>query len=291
MGNGQHRGKALKNIWEQAKAEEDEELVARLRQMAVQVELILDDDPIRMAQDFVDLQRNVKALSSSIGYSMDRRNPLSQLLIPLVQDPELRLLEEGHRVDFHKDAISGKSPKLYSFKSIRYASGTLLIGTKERAAAGWERAVARVVDEDRTAATECIKAFWKGLEHVEPFPDFLEGKLTAKDLRDTAFITASGALYAAAYAVFLARTVDAMDVSEATKRLANVDFRRPERLLTRDPHPPIGIDTEAGEKPISEEETIFAGTLVDIETGKIGAGRGSWEGAGKRLYEFVTARS
>ena len=41
------------------------------------------------------------------------------------------------------------------------------------------------------------------------------------------------------------------------------------------------------EKPITADETIFAGSLIDVTTGKMGSGRPAWEAAGDALAGVV----
>ena len=97
---------------------------------------MIDDSPLNRAQDFTDLQRNAKPPSASIGLSMDRHQPINRLLIALVQDATaIPPFKGGDRIEFLKDSPGKLSTKLFSYKTVRYLSGTVLIGTSQRTTA------------------------------------------------------------------------------------------------------------------------------------------------------------
>jgi DGQHR domain-containing protein len=276
MGDGNHRGKAIVRHLKHLTEEGAEDMLAEFDEFGIPVNIVLDPDPIRRAQDFVDLQRNVKPLTSSIAYSMDRRNPTSKALLDLVQRDDLPIFRAGDRVEFHRDNPGKLSPKIASFKTVRYASGTLLIGASQRSTRGWESAVASVLKERGDEAVAGMVAFWNGLSTAEPFARVIDGSLSVPEVRQATYMLSAGVLYACAYAVHMAHKEDALAVGEAAQGLARVDCSRPDREPSED-------------KPYTTEETIFAGTLIDPETGKVSAGRNAWESAAEDLRRVIVS--
>ena len=93
--------------------------------------------------------------------SMDRRQPVNKLLIGIVQDPELPIFGEGaNRVEFLSDSLGKVSAKLFSFKAVRYVTGTALIGTSQRSGAGWDKAVNAKVKDEEAATRTFVREFW-----------------------------------------------------------------------------------------------------------------------------------
>ena len=64
-----------------------------------------------------------------------------------------------------------------------------------------------------------------------------------------------------------------MRYGDAAKALGHVSFDRPRR--ESDAVKPSEVE------PITRDESIFAGTLIDPVTGKIASGRPAWEAAGR----------
>src|SRR5207249_5081968 len=89
--------------------------------------IVEEADPAKTAQDFVDLQRNVKPLSSSLGASLDRRWGVNRLAMDLAKSTRLLHGEApGDRIEYLSQTLSKLSPKMYTFASWRFAVGTIL---------------------------------------------------------------------------------------------------------------------------------------------------------------------
>jgi DGQHR domain-containing protein len=260
VGDGQHRIGAYSDVMRDH-SEDGDPIMERLRSAGQPVVIVIDDNPLHRAQDFTDLQRNAKPPSASIGLSMDRRQPVNRLLIELVQRPELQIFgTDAERVEFLKDSPGKLSAKLFSFKTVRYASGTLLIGISNRTTTSWDRAVNTHVEGDPAGTEAELFDFWDGLANLRPYAEVIEGSRPAAKVRDETYLTSAGVLYAIAYAVHVAREEHQIAVSEATKAL---------------------------DGQLTPSDTIFAGNLVDPESGRIAAGRGAWEAAGKAILEKI----
>ncbi|MFI1604081.1 DNA sulfur modification protein DndB [Streptomyces griseofuscus] len=273
VGDGQHRIGAYSDVI-QAHGEDDDPIMKRLRNSGQPLVVVIDDNPLHRAQDFTDLQRNAKPPSASIGLSMDRRQPINRLMIQMVQWPELKIFgKEADRVEFFKDSPGKLSAKIFSFKTIRYLSGTALIGVSQRTTKTWDRAVNEYVEAYTEEAQEKLTDLWSGFATWPDIAPILSGNRTAADMREKTYLASSGVLYAIAYAVHMASTEHKIPVKDAMKRLSDVKYTRPGT-----PKP--------GER-LTVEDTPFAGNLVDPETGKVGSGRPAWEAAAEVLLQHI----
>lgn len=275
VGDGQHRIGAYSDVMKEHPDEEDP-VRKRLRESGQPVVIVIDDNPLHRAQDFTDLQRNTKPQTASLAMSMDRRQAINRLLIKLVQLDGLPIFGEGgSRVEFLSDSPGKFSAKLFSFKTIRYMTGTAIIGTSQRTTVGWDKAVERVLEsDDREAAEKIILGLWAGIGSLPDIAAVVAGERTASDLRESTYLSSAGVLYAIAHAVYLA-SERGIDVDKAFERLALVNFNRVE---------------PATDEVLTPADTIFAGNLVDPETGKVGSGRPAWEAAAAALLDVVMAK-
>lgn len=275
VGDGQHRIKGL-SILRGAHDDPDDPVRQRIDVMGIPVVLVVDEDALRMAQDFTDLQRNAKPPTTSLGASMDRRNPVNKFVLDLATDEDLPLLYD--RVEFLKDSPGKLSAKLTSFKILRYLIGTALIGVTERTTRGWENAVnAAVSGDDFEQVREQVAELFAGLSEIEPYASIVSGESTVAEVRVSTYAVSGAVLYALGYALFLARTEDGIELGDAARALAAVNFDRPQRQPTP-------------EAPLTSEESVFAGNIVESSNGKIIAGRDAWQLAGRRLHEVIRER-
>ncbi|MGG7607928.1 DNA sulfur modification protein DndB [Streptomyces sp. ZG43] len=277
VGDGQHRIGAYSDVI-QAHSEDDDPVMKRLRSSGQPLVVVIDDNPLHRAQDFTDLQRNAKPPSASIGLSMDRRQPINRLMIQLVQWPELRIFgKEADRVEFFKDSPGKLSAKLFSFKTIRYLGGTALIGVSQRATKTWDKAVNEYVEAYADEARQKLTDLWSGFATWPDIAQVLSGNRTAADMREKTYLASSGVLYSIAYAVYMASTEHKIPVKDAMARLSGVKYTRP--------------GTPKPGELLTAEDTPFAGTLVDPESGKVGSGRPAWEAAAEVLLQHIRASS
>lgn len=275
VGDGQHRIGAESDVIK-AHDEEGDPVIERLRQAGQPAVIVIDDNQLHRAQDFTDLQRNVKPPTGSLALSMDRRQPINRFMVELIQHPELPIFAKGDRVEFLKDSPGKLSSKLFSFKTVRYITGTAMVGVSQRSAVGWEKSANTAVEADRAGAMRGMVDLWKGLGTLPGIADVITGKLISAKLRERSLITTAGVQYAMAYAIYLAHE-NKIAYGDAARALAEVTFDRP-RLEGPPP---------SEEDPITSNESIFAGNLIDVATGKVGSGRPAWEAAGEALANVV----
>ena len=270
VGDGQHRIFAYSEIL-RSRREYGGDVFDRVINSGQPVVIVADEAPLHRAEDFSDLQRS-RPVTASMAHSMDRRKPVNKLLLDLVQDASLPVFgKDGDAglVEFEADTVGKLSAKLFSFKVIRYASGTAL-GITERNTRGWEKAADDLVSGDRDKAHAQLHSLWSSLGALAPFTEVINGKRTAADLRSSSYLTSAGVLYAIAYAAYLARQKHETPMAEFTKALKAVNFDRPGKA-----------------HGITKTDTIFAGNLIDPDSGRIAAGRTAWEAAGVAILDAI----
>ncbi|MFH8477203.1 DNA sulfur modification protein DndB [Streptomyces sp. NPDC018000] len=274
VGDGQHRIGAYSDVM-RAHIEDGDPVRERLHASGQPVVVVIDDNPLNRAQDFTDLQRNAKLPPASIGLSMDRRQPVNRLLISLVQEPRLKIFGDdgsASRVEFLKDSPGKLSAKLFSFKTVRYTSGTALIGVSQRSSASWDKWVNSYVEEDLHSAREDLIALWAGLANLRPYAEVINASRSAAQLRSDTYLASAGVLYAIAYAIYMARHDHKLPITHAVEALTAIDFKRPRT-----------VGGELKTSGLTPEDSLFVGNLVDPTSGKIAAGRAAWEAAGEAI--------
>ncbi|MEU9411342.1 DNA sulfur modification protein DndB [Streptomyces sp. NPDC048281] len=288
IGDGQHRIGAYEDIVQSR--DDDDPIIERLKDSGQPLIIVIEDDHKRRAQDFADLQRNVKAPTQSLGQSMDRRQPINRELSDLFDT--IPVFED--RVEYLKDNPGKLSAKLFSFKTVRYVSGLLLVGNKYRTPTTMDKAVNdRFEGEDAKEARAELIAFWTALGEMARFADVIEGEVKGAELREATYLLSAGVLYAIAFAVYTANGVAALmadsadaDLKEkientiplAIRALDDVDFARISEEKIKKATP---------DEPLTEDDSIFVGTLIEPATGKLAAGRTAWEGAGMKLLRAI----
>ena len=269
VGDGQHRIFAYSEVLNTRKYGTD--VFDRVVNAGQPVVIVADEAPLHRAEDFSDLQRG-RPVTASMGHSMDRRKPINKLLLELVQDADLPIFGkngDASYVDFEADSVSQSSAKLFAFKVIRYASGTAL-GVTVRNSGKWEKTADALASDDRDKAYAVLHDFWRGLGTLAPVAGVLDGKHTATDLRRNSYLASAGVLYAIAHAANTAYQKHETPMAEYAKALEVIDFSRPSKT-----------------HGITRQDTIFAGSLVDPESGRIAAGRTAWEAAGAAILDAV----
>lgn len=283
IGDGRHRRDAEAAVIRSHAEDEESEVFARVMSMGQPFILIPEDDGRRRAQDYADLQVNVKPPTGSLGMSMDRRQPFNQFMVEdVVVHPSVDLFEGGQRIEFLKDSPGKNSSKWTSFKTVRYMTGTLLTGVSERSTVRWNRAVDEsVMGTEKAASLAGAVEFFGGIGRLPDLAQVMSGKTTMADLRAATLLTSANVMYALAYACYLGLTHSGKSYAESLADLAkSVDFSRPARRPTEDD--PLKTSEPGG---------YFAGTLIDADTGRVSSGRPAWEGAGKRLFHSVVGDS
>jgi DGQHR domain-containing protein len=255
VGDGGHRTSAYGDVIQAH--QHGDEVLDRLTENGQPIIVVLDDDPVRRAQDFTDLQNNAKPLNASIAQSMDRRQAINRLLVERVIKPSAVPVVANNRIEFLVDSPGKLSSKVMGFKTLRYATGTLLIGTAHRTTRGWEDAVDLVLVGGEEAAYDKVIEFWTGFGQLPAVAEALTTEKGVVLLRENTWLTSASVIYAIAAAVYDVADDTGASVAEVMKHLADIDFRR------------------AG--------TTLVGSLVDNETKKAVAGREAWESAASTI--------
>jgi DGQHR domain-containing protein len=283
VGDGQHRLGAYSDVV-QRHGERGDEVMERLIASGQPCIIVLDDSPLRRAQDFVDLQRNSKPVTASLGQSMDRRQAINRLLVELIEgadgQPAVPIFGGGDRVEFATDTPGKLSTKLFSFKTVRYVSG-LVLGVNSRNPKQWDKLVNDQVEAKPDQVRAVLTSFWEALGTLPGYAAVIDGKRKVggrdgKSLREQTYLTAAGIVYAIAWAAHGATSgVEEKHCAEAigsfVRDLGAYSYDRPARVPTT-------------EKPLTHEDTIFASSgLVDPASGRIAAAQSAWEAAAGTL--------
>ncbi|WP_354642923.1 DNA sulfur modification protein DndB [Kitasatospora camelliae] len=267
VGDGGHRTGAYTDVVE-AHREFNDDVHQRMAASGQPIIVVLDDDQVRRAQDFTDLQKNAKPLNASIGQSMDRRSALNRILIEkIIKRDDIPVFAEGRRVEFLTDTPGKLSAKTMSYKTLRYASGTLLVGTGLRDTRGWEDAVELKIASDERGSIARIVDFWQSLGELPAVRPALERDKGVALLRHDTWLLSANLLYAITAAVHQVTSDDKrLNVTASMTKLHTFDFSR-------------------------GSASPFVGTLVDPVTLKAVAGRGAWEGAADVIVRHINSDS
>lgn len=232
VGDGGHRTGAYSDVIEAHR--HGDEVWERLTSNGQPIIVVLDDDQARRAQDFTDLQNNAKPLNASIAQSMDQRQAINRLLRErILKGSNIPVFDGGRRVEFLTDSPGKLSSKVMGFKTLRYATGTFLIGTGHRSTRTWEEAVAIKLagDEAEQEAYEKVVEFWTGYSSLPAVADALSVDKGVVHLRENTWLTSANVLYAIAAAVHDVAERSHRAIPEIMKALANIDFRRTGTVL------------------------------------------------------------
>jgi len=263
IGDGQHRLNAYARIFNTH--EQDDPVVQNLRSSGTPAIIVEEDDPAKMAQDFVDLQRNGKPLSSSLGAYLDRRLLINRLAFDLAR--ELNLFNDktpGDRIEYLAQTLGKHSPKLYTFASWRFAVGTVLIGFGERTRKKWEQKTHEMLSEGRFDSWKqrLHDIFEEASQKLPGWRDVLTGDMKVPEFREKFVLGSSAGL--TAFAGAMHEVINrGIDWKEAIDRMAGVDWLK------------------ESEKPV-----FFEGTIV--QDGRIISNRPAFEAAAQRLVDVIT---
>lgn len=257
VGDGGHRTSAYADVIQAHQHGDD--VLQRLTNNGQPIIVVLDDDPLRRAQDFTDLQKNSKPLNASIAQSMNRRQAINRLLIDRVIRPGLIPAVANNRIEFLVDSPGKLSPKIMGFKTLRYATGTLLTGTGNRTTRGWEEAVNVALAKDEDGSYDKIVEFWTGFGQMPPVAKALGTEKGVFFLREDTWLASATVIYAIAAAVHSAANSTGRSISQLMKSVGEINFRRDGETLT--------------------------GTLVDKENRKAVGGREALESAAHEIAE------
>lgn len=257
VGDGGHRTSAYTDVIQAHQHGDD--VLQRLTNNGQPIIVVLDDDPLRRAQDFTDLQKNSKPLNASIAQSMNRRQAINRLLIERVIGPSLIPVAAHNRIEFLVDTPGKLSPKIMGFKTLRYATGTLLTGTGNRTTRSWEDAVDVALAKDEEGAYGKIVEFWTGFGLMPPVAKALGTEKGVLFLREDTWLASATVIYAIAAAVHSAANSTGRSISQLMKAVGEIDFRRDGETLT--------------------------GTLVDKERRKAVGGREALERAAQEIAD------
>ncbi|EGR0802263.1 DGQHR domain-containing protein [Vibrio alginolyticus] len=132
---------------------------------------------------FADINQNVSKPAQSISDAYNSRDPLPILAVQIAN--ELPCFKGC--VDFERNSVSGKSEYIYSLKSIKDATATLLRVTPK-------------VDDIHPDSRKLAKQFWNKISQELKWGGLHFGNLSPKQIREESIITHNVMLQAMAFA-------------------------------------------------------------------------------------------
>lgn len=268
VGDGGHRTSAFDDVI-RAHSHGDH-VLERLGVNGQPIIVVLDDDPARRAQDFTDLQNNAKPLNASIAQSMDKRQLINRMLMErVIKNTDIPLLDGGRRIEYLTDSPGKLSTKIMGFKTLRYATGTLLIGTEHRSTRTWDDAVSVALSTQEGESYRRTVEFWTGYGEIPSVRDALTAERGMVKLREETWLASANVIYAIAAAAHDVATRTTSEISEIMRAVVSIDFSR--------------------------TGTTLNGTLVDPAKKVDGraippkalTGRDAWEGAAAKISSEV----
>jgi len=274
IGDGGHRTSAFGDVVE-AHRDIGDEVFKRMARNGQPLIIVLDGDRTNRARDFVTLQNNAKPLNQSVAQSMNIDEHLNKALLEqVIKGDAVPLFDGGNRVEFLADSPGKLSAKLFSYKTLRYASGTLLIGTGHRSTKGWTEAVTLAMARSQSGEADPVgdlKAFWQGYGCLPAVTAAQKTEGGVALLRADTWLTSANLIYAMAAAIHEVRSTG-ISTSQAFTALSQFDFSRTG----------TGLYGTLVEAPTKKDD----GTLTK-PTSK--TGRDAWESAAHILAEFILA--
>jgi DGQHR domain-containing protein len=265
IGDGQHRLRAYEHVLQVHGADEHDPVLENIRRSGTPVIIVEEADAAKTAQDFVDLQRNVKPLSSSLGASLDRRWGINRLAMDLAKS--VALLNDGApgaRIEYLSQTLSKLSPKMYTFASWRFAVGLILTGKAQGGRRSFEQAAEGEIA--RRGFDECLRQFTELFDYaavrLPGWTEVVQGDLAVPAFRERFALGSAAGLNAFAGAIHL---VERNGWEKTVRRIATVDWLK---------------TAEEGDAPV-----FFEGTIV--QEGKVVSSRVPIEAAIARLREHL----
>lgn len=272
IGDGGHRTSAFGDVVA-AHREIGDEVFKRMERNGQPLIIVLDGDRTNRARDFVTLQNNAKPLNQSVAQSMNIDEQLNKALLEkVIKGDAVPVFDGGNRVEFLADSPGKLSKKLASYKTIRYASGTLLIGTGYRSTKAWTEAVAIAMTRAESGEADPVGdlvAFWQGFGKLPAVAAALSTEGGIALLRADTWLASANLIYAIAAAVNQAQSVG-VPIDQALGILGQFDFSRTG----------TGLHGTLVEPPTTKDD----GTVTKPSSK---TGRDAWEGAAKVLAEFI----
>lgn len=246
----------------------DEVTRRRVADMGLPLIIVLENDPWKKAQDYGDLQTNVKPPTKSLGMSMNRRVPINGFVMDLALDPNVVLFtdgkEPGNRIDVEKDSPGKLSTNWVSYKSLHYMVSLILAGSDIRSTPAMLKKLNGMVEADKSGVMHTtLVQFFNNLATNPVFSDLVSGKTKMAEVRKDSLLTSAGVLYAMAHAAHTLTHTTSLTLAQAGEKLAALDYSRP------------------------DGNGLLLGNLVNRDTGKIGSGRDSWMAAGDAMVKTI----
>lgn len=268
IGDGQHRLRAYERVI--GSHEEHDPLLENIRRSGSPAIIVEEDDPAKIAQDFVDLQRNAKPLSSSLGAAMDRRLAINSVALELARSLDVfRGEAPGDRIEYLSQTLSKLAPRAYTFASWRWAVGTILIGFGQRTRRKWEQATEEALNPSELSRWKSTlsEVFTAATKTLPGWKDLAAGEISVPAFRETYVLGSAAGLNAFAGAMHEVLS-QGLDWQGAVQRMAALNWLK------------VAAD--------EEQVPFFEGTI--LQDGHVLNTRPSFEAAAKKLFKAAATQ-
>ncbi|MFB7375853.1 DNA sulfur modification protein DndB [Kitasatospora purpeofusca] len=294
--DGQHRVKALDDVWKLVKhAEEGDALTVRehLEASATEMTLLLEADPDTLSTLFVKMA-STKPIDDSLMAVMDKENATNRLGQYVIRNARLCRGRIAYLPDRRHKERDAAFTRLYKAAAVRSAASAIAgVGVRDRTPkarqAHLQEAIRkRTVDSAITAdealaeiGQEVVQLVDLASERLPGWRELTKGTLTVPEFRKAYLHSAAAGLHVIANTIAAARVAD-VDILKVLDGLAAIPWRRDAfRFL------PADKETNTDERAVHAffEGTLATTTWVDGTGWRAGA-----PGATRANYEPAIAK-
>ncbi|OAA86349.1 DNA sulfur modification protein DndB [Clostridium coskatii] len=223
--DGNHRTAAIREL-----ASENPELIANSNML---LNIVVEDNPKKIRQDFVDVNKNAKPTTSSINTLFNTRDPLSSLVNDIVVDSlfeEINYLSET--TELLSTSVSKKSKNIYTINNIKNA--VIEISGYNSQSSGSDKLSEKLSDDKcyRDIQKKVVK-FFNALKDNNFIKNCLSNKDDIPNIRETNVLTSgTGIIVATRVAGYIFENFDESQIYNELLRLVHLDWTRKSPLFS-----------------------------------------------------------
>lgn len=248
--DGNHRTAAIRDL-----ANTDPEYIAGSNML---LNIVHDNRPKKIRQDFVDVNKNAKPTTSSINTLFNTRDSLSNIVVDLIE--ETTYLKET--TELLSTSVSKNSKDLYTINNIKNAVTEILGFNSQSVKSEKVSAKLKIDPEFINIAKERSRSFFNVLKQNEYIAKCLDERDQTPDIRSrTLIITGTGIIIISRIASYIFSAFDEQAQPKEFNRLINIDWSRANPLFA-------GKVIVDGQKILNSRDSISSAVVaVKIELG------------------------
>jgi DNA sulfur modification protein DndB len=222
--DGNHRSAAIKEL-----ALEEPQFIAGSN---ILLNIVIENRGRKIRQDFVDVNKNAKATTSSINTLFNTRDPLSALINDLVVDGDVEELQYlNETTELLATSVSKNSKKIFTINNIKNAVAE--IGGYNSQSAGIKVVSKKLTNEEfKTQLDRRIQIFFRVLKENPYIKQCIEDRDNIPDIREKSLITSgTGIIVLARVAGHIFENFEESQVHNEINKLMNLDWSRENELF------------------------------------------------------------